>query len=121
MSTLRGWWEEDYQQTQRYYNTMLGHYGTAPTIATPELCEEVVRNHLKSNSILCILSLQDWLSVDGKWRNPNVQEERINVPANPRNYWRYRMHLTLEQLMKAEELNDKIRELIKYTGRAPKK
>ena len=113
MSTLRGWWEEDYLQTQRYYNTMLGHYGTAPTVATPDLCEEVVRNHLKSNSILCILSLQDWLSIDGKWRNPNVQEERINVPANPRNYWRYRMHLTLEQLMKAEELNDKIRELIK--------
>jgi 4-alpha-glucanotransferase len=81
MSTLRGWWEEDYLQTQRYYNTMLGHYGTAPTVATPELCEEVVRNHLKSNSILCILSLQDWLSIDGKWRNPNVQEERINVPA----------------------------------------
>ena len=121
MSTLRGWWEEDYLQTQRYYNTMLGHYGTAPTVATPELCEEVVRNHLKSNSILCILSLQDWLSIDGKWRNPNVQEERINVPSNPRNYWRYRMHLTLGQLMKAEELNDKIRELIKYTGRAPKK
>ena len=121
MSTLRGWWEEDYLQTQRYYNTMLGHYGTAPTVATPDLCEEVVRNHLKSNSILCILSLQDWLSIDGKWRNPNVQEERINVPANPRNHWRYRMHLTLEQLMKAEELNDKIRELIKYTGRAPKK
>ena len=121
MSTLRGWWEEDYLQTQRYYNTMVGHYGTAPTVATPELCEEVVRNHLKSNSILCILSLQDWLSIDGKWRNPNVQEERINVPANPRNYWRYRMHLTLEQLMKAEELNDKIRELIKYTARAPKK
>lgn len=121
MSTLRGWWEEDYLQTQRYYNTMLGHYGTAPTVAIPELCEEVVRNHLKSNSILCILSLQDWLSIDGKWRNPNVQEERINVPSNPRNYWRYRMHLTLEQLMKAEELNDKIRELIKYTGRAPKK
>ena len=115
MSTLRGWWEEDYLQTQRYYNTMLGHYGTAPTVATPELCEEIVRNHLKSNS------LQDWLSIDGKWRNPNVQEERINVPSNPRNYWRYRMHLTLEQLMKAKGLNDKIRELIKYTGRAPKK
>ena len=83
MSTLRGWWEEDYLQTQRYYNTMLGHYGTAPTVATPDLCEEVVRNHLKSNSILCILSLQDWLSIDGKWRNPNVQQQRINVPDAP--------------------------------------
>ena len=121
MSTLRGWWEEDYQQTQRYYNATLGHYGVAPTIATPELCEEIVRNHLNSNSILCILSFQDWLSIDGKWRNPNVAEERINVPSNPRNYWRYRMHLTLEQLMKAKTLNDKISELIKYTGRDPNK
>ena len=112
MSTLRGWWEEDFLQTQRYYNTMLGHYGAAPAVATPELCEEVVRKHLYSNSILCILSLQDWMSMDGKWRNPNEQEERINVPANPRHYWRWRMHLTLEQLMKAESLNEKIKELI---------
>ena len=118
MSTLRGWWEEDYSQTQRYYNTVLGHYGTAPAVATPELCEEIVRNHLKSNSILCILSFQDWLSIDGKLRNPNVQEERINVPANPRNYWRYRMHITLEQLMKAKALNNKICELIECTNRA---
>lgn len=117
MSTLRGWWEEDFQQTQRYYNRMLGHYGAAPAVATPELCEETVRNQLYSRSILCILSLQDWLSIDGKWRNPNVQEERINIPANPRYYWRYRMHLTLEQLMKAESLNEKVSELVKQTGR----
>lgn len=121
MSTLRGWWEEDHQRTQRYYHTMLGHYGTAPTVATPELCEEIVRNHLNSNSLLCVLSLQDWLSIDKEWRNPNVQEERINVPSNPQNYWRYRMHLTLEQLMKAESLNEKIGELIRNTGRNPEK
>ena len=55
--------------------------------------------------------------MDGKWRNPNAQEERINVPANTRHYWRWRMHLTLEQLMKAESLNEKIKELIAQTGR----
>ncbi len=117
MSTLRGWWEENYQQTQRYYNTMLGHYGAAPAVATPELCEEIVRNHLYGNSILCILSLQDWLSIDGQWRNPNAQEERINIPANPRHYWRYRMHITLEQLLKADALNERIRQLIQITSR----
>lgn len=74
-------------------------------------------NHLYGNSILCILSLQDWLSIDGKLRNPNAQEERINVPANPRHYWRYRMHLTLEQLMQADGLNEKIKSLIANTGR----
>ena len=117
MSTLRGWWEEDAQQTQRYYNHALGHYGTAPAVATPELCEQVVCAHLTSNSMLSILSFQDWMSVDGQLRNPNVAEERINVPANPRHYWRYRMHLTLEQLMAADDLNNKIRQMIADSGR----
>ena len=117
MSTLRGWWEEDAQQTQRYYNHVLGHYGAAPAVATPELCEQVVRAHLTSNSMLSILSFQDWMSVDGQLRNPNAAEERINVPANPRHYWRYRMHLTLEQLMAADDLNNKIRQMIADSGR----
>ncbi len=119
MSTLRGWWQEDYGQTQRYFNSMMGHYGAAPAVATPEICEEVVRNQLYSQSILCIMALQDWMSIDERWRNPNVEEERINVPANPRHYWRYRMHLTLEQLMKADSLNEKVKHLVEITGRNP--
>lgn len=120
MSTIRGWWEENYQTTQHYFNNMMGHYGAAPTTATPELCEEIVRNNLYSNSILCIISLQDWLSIDEKWRNPDVQGERINIPADSRHYWKYRMHITLEQLMKAERLNEKIKRLIEQTGRDPR-
>lgn len=61
--------------------------------------------------MLCILTWQDWLSVDEALRNPDVEAERINVPANPLNYWHWRMHLTLEQLMEADELNETIREL----------
>ena len=117
MSTLRGWWEENPQQTQRYYNNILGHYGEAPAVATPELCEEIVRGQLQSNSLLCILSLQDWFAIDGTLRHPNAQAERINVPANSRHYWRYRMHITLEQLLQATSLNHKIKQLIEQTGR----
>lgn len=117
MSTLRGWWEEDYPKTQRYFNSMLHHYGTAPQVATPEICQEVVRNHLYSNSILSIIALQDWMSIDGQLRNPDVHAERINIPADPKHYWRYRMHITLEELLEADSLNDKIREYIQLTGR----
>ena len=67
--------------------------------------------------MLCILSFQDWLSIDGKWRNPQVEAERINIPANPKHYWRYRMHLTIEELLKASSLNQKIIELTTLTGR----
>ncbi len=119
MSTLRGWWEEDRMRTQRFYNTILGYYGTAPETATPELCEGVIRQQLNSQSMFCILSLQDWLSISQKWRNPNVKEEQINIPSNPKHYWRYRMHLTLEELLKNHELNKKIRTLVEQTGREP--
>jgi len=121
MSTLRGWWKEDYQQTQRFFNNVLGHYGAAPEKASGNLCEEVVKQHLYSNSIFCVLTLQDWLSMSEEWRNPNIEAERINVPANPKHYWRYRMHLSLEDLMQADSINTKIRELIVLTGRNPQK
>ena len=117
MATLRGWWEEDYEQTCRYYNQVLGHWGEVPTAAPGWVCEEIVRNHLECPSLLCILSFQDWLSMDEEIRYPNVDAEWINVPANPRHYWRYRMHLTLEELMKSNKFNEKMKEMIDAAGR----
>lgn len=117
MSNLRGWWEEDNQLTANYYHNILGYHGEVPSVASGNLCEEVVMRHLASPSLLTILALQDWLSIDESLREPQVENERINVPANPRHYWRYRMHLTLEQLMQADELNSRIHHLIASTGR----
>jgi 4-alpha-glucanotransferase len=58
------------------------------------------------------------LGIDPRLRHPVAAEERINVPAIPRHYWRYRMHLTVEALLEAEELNRSIRELIEASGRS---
>ena len=118
MSTLRGWWEEDYQQTDNFYHHVLGHWDETPVFAPGWVCEEIVRRHLECPSVLCILNFQDWLSIDEDIRRENPADERINVPANPRHYWRYRMHLTLEQLMKEDEFNNKIRTMIKENWRA---
>jgi 4-alpha-glucanotransferase len=117
MSTLRGWWEEEPEASARYYHEMLGHTDEAPKQAPGTLCEDIVRRHLHSPSLLCILSFQDWLSMDEQLRYPDASFERINVPANPRNYWRYRMHLTLEELMQQEEFNQRIAQLIDESGR----
>ena len=117
MSTLRGWWEEDYEQTCRYYNHVMGHWGEVPVSAPGWVCEEIVRHHLECPSLLCILSFQDWLSIDEEIRYPDVNAERINVPANPRHYWRYRMHLTLEELIKNKKFNEKLVEMIDTAGR----
>ena len=67
--------------------------------------------------MLCLLSLQDWLAIDEKLRLPDANAERINIPANPRHYWRYRMHLTIEQLLKSDDFNETIKTLVKQSGR----
>ena len=118
MSTLRMWWDEDAARAQRYYNLALYKDGTAPHPAPGWLCEEIVSAHLFCPSALTLLSFQDWLSIDEDLRLPDANAERINIPANPRHYWRYRMHLSLEQLMSATKLNAKIKAMIENSGRA---
>lgn len=117
MSTLRGWWEEDYEVTQKFFNEALQKDGPAPHPMPGWLAEEVVARHLFCPSMLALLSLQDWLSMDEEVRFPNPDAERINVPANPRHYWRYRMHMTVEDLMANDKLNEKIKTLIHRSGR----
>lgn len=117
MSTLRGWWEEDRRVTEAFFHRELGHWGELPEHAPGWLCEEVIHRHLCSPSMLCILTWQDWTSMDESLRNPDVETERINVPANPKHYWRWRMHLTLEQLMGQDAFNEKVRSMIAGSGR----
>ena len=117
MSTLRQWWDEDEQQTQEYFNSMLYRGGAAPHPLPGWLAKDIVSRHLTSPSMLCLLSFQDWLSIDEALRLPDQNAERINIPANPRHYWRYRMHLTIEQLLAADSLNEEISTLIIQSGR----
>lgn len=117
MPTLRGWWKEDTKRAQAYYSEILQKDGIAPTEMPGWLCEEVVARHLYSPSMLCLISWQDWLSINDELRYNDADFERINVPSNPKNYWHYRMHIPLEKLMKCTELNSKIKKMISNSGR----
>ena len=112
MSTIRGWWEEDSQQTWKFFNLELGFAGDPAPTAGPEIVEAVVRQHLASPAMWSIFQLQDLLGIDGRVRRKNVDDERINVPANPNHYWRYRLHLTLEELQQAKAFNSRLSQLI---------
>ena len=118
MPTLRGWWQEDYQRAQRYYNQALQHHGFAPQQISGELCREVINRHLDSPSMLCLISLQDWLSIDEEVRLPDPDAERINIPSNPHHYWGYRMHLNIEDLIANKVLSSHIRSMILESSRA---
>ena len=117
MSTLRQWWEEDPERTQRYYNHSLQIDGRAPEELPGWLAEKIVSRHLYSPSMLCLLSFQDWLSIDEGLRNPDANGERINIPSNPRHYWRWRMHLTIRELASKKEFCEHVKELIRRSGR----
>ena len=117
MATLRQWWDEDEERSQTYFNTTLRRGGPAPRPLPGWLAKDIVSRHLTSPSMLCLLSFQDWMSINEGLRLPDENGERINIPANPRHYWRYRMHLSIEQLLAADELNNEISTLIIQSGR----
>ena len=117
MPTLRQWWNDNYQRTQEYYNTMLSYQGPAPHPLPGWLANEIVFRHLTSPSMLCVLSIQDWLSIDEKLRLADADAERINIPANPKHYWRYRMHLSIEQLSSNAEFMGQLTSMIEQSGR----
>ncbi len=117
MSGIRQWWEADRDATQRFYNNILYEGGEAPFFAEPWVCEKIVESHLNSPAMLCILPLQDWLSIDGTVRRENPYKEQINEPAKNPHYWRYRMHLTLEDLLGEELYNRRVENLVTSSGR----
>ena len=96
---------------------MLHREGPAPHPLPGWLARDIISRHLTSPSMLCILSIQDWLAIDEKLRLPDADAERINIPANPKHYWRYRMHMTIEQLLIDRDYNDEVKELINEAGR----
>lgn len=117
MSPIRMWWEENLEDSQEYYTNMLHLRGEAPKECNTLICMDILYEHLKSPAMLTILPLQDWLSISDKVRRENPSEERINIPADPNHNWNYRMHLTLEELIKEEELVKTIYTLNEGTGR----
>ncbi len=117
MSTVREWWEEDRKVTQKFFNSELNTPDVAPVSCEPWISRAVIEQHLASPAMWSIFQLQDLLGMDEQLRRKNPADERINVPANPRHYWRYRMHLKLELLLGAGTFNDDLKHLISQHDR----
>ena len=57
------------------------------------------------------------LGIDEKIRRVNPNDERMNIPADPKHYWRYRMHLTLESLLTQKAFNEELAGMVQSSGR----
>ncbi len=117
MSTIRGWWEEDRDKTQRFYNHQLGQMGEAPHYCEAWINKAIVVQHLFSPAMWSIFQVQDLLGSDEQLRRENPGDERINIPADPKHYWRYRMHINLESLRENQAFNTEMKKCIVASGR----
>lgn len=115
--TLCQWWDEDWTRTQDFFNNVLQKYGAAPHPLPGWLARDIISRHLLCPSMLCILTIQDWMSIDEGLRLADADAERINVPSNPHHYWRYRMHVNIEDLIEGHDFNQNITDLVKESGR----
>lgn len=109
MPGLRSWLIDNPEQFPQFARSM----GIDPTLhpSSHEVCRVVIEQHVKSPSMLCVLPWQDWMSVNEELRRKNPADEVINIPAVSNHYWRYRMHIPIEQLLENQELTEQIKAL----------
>ncbi|CAN0907957.1 4-alpha-glucanotransferase DPE2 [Linum grandiflorum] len=117
-STLRAWWEEDAERRQRYFKSIVGSEELPPDTCLPAVAHFIIRQHVESPSMWAIFPLQDLLALKEEYTKRPANEETINDPTNPKHYWRYRVHVTLETLMKDKELKSTIKALVSGSGRS---
>ncbi|KAJ8444385.1 hypothetical protein Cgig2_026589 [Carnegiea gigantea] len=117
-STLRAWWEEDEERRRRYFKTIVGSNRVPPSQCVPEIAYFIIRQHVESPSMWAIFPLQDLLALKEEYAKRPAKEETINDPTNPKHYWRYRSHVTVESLLKDADLKKTIRDLVRGSGRS---
>jgi 4-alpha-glucanotransferase len=117
MSTIRGWWEEDKTKIATYFNYIMGQWGDPPYYCEPWINRAIVLQHFYSPAMWSIFQLQDLLGMSETLRRENPHEERINVPADPNNKWKYRMHISLEDLLQQKGFNDELHNYVEHSGR----
>lgn len=117
MSTIREWWLEDRSRTQQFYNEQLCQHGDAPDAATSHVVRSVILQHLASPAMWAVFQLQDFLAMNDSLRLEDPFAERINVPGDPNHYWRFRMHLPIEELINNDTFNQDLNYMISANKR----
>lgn len=117
-STLRAWWEEDEERRGRFMKNIIGSDILPPSECIPEIAHFIIKQHFEAPSMWAIFPLQDLLALKEEYTTRPAKEETINDPTNPKHYWRYRKHVTLESLMMDKELQATIKSLSLESGRS---
>ena len=95
MPTLRGWLAEDRVRTRQFLDSL----DLDDRKVTTKTLKKIMEKHQDSPSKWNIYPLQDLLDLDEKNWSPNPADDQINVPANAKNQWKWRMKTNLETLL----------------------
>ena len=95
MPTLRGWLAEDRVRTRQFLDSL----DLDDRKVTAKTLKKIMEKHQDSPSKWNIYPLQDLLDLDEKNWSPNPADDQINVPANAKNQWKWRMKMNLETLL----------------------
>ncbi|MBP5365375.1 MAG: 4-alpha-glucanotransferase [Bacteroidales bacterium] len=118
ISGIRGWWEENFNESQWFYNNVMKHEGEAPRVATENIVSEIMQMNLMSPSMLCINPIQDYAGMVDHMPHLYPNEERINQPADTNNQWKYRVPFKIDELAQLyPQLHEKIRFMIEKCER----
>ncbi|KAJ0978933.1 hypothetical protein J5N97_014407 [Dioscorea zingiberensis] len=117
-STMRAWWEEDDERRWRYYKNVVGSNEVPPSRCDPDIAHFILQQHFEAPSMWAIFPLQDLLALKEEYTTRPAAEETINDPTNPKHYWRYRVHVTVESLLGDKDLITIIKDLVISSGRS---
>lgn len=118
-STLRGLWEEPDFDKKLFWEHA-HQIGEPPEKITPDSARSLLANLFTANSLLCIIPLQDYFALSGKFYSIPPAAERVNVPGSvgPAN-WSYRIPVLIEDLLTSWTLNCEIRNLVQERKNRP--
>ena len=117
ISSMRGWWEENRNESAFYYYNILHCQGEVPQQLSSTLANSIIQLHLQSPSMWCILPLQDIAAMDDEIPKLPPAEERINEPGIQHHYWRYRIPFYIDKLHTNNKLHNTLKKIISIAGR----
>lgn len=113
--TLHLWWKNHPDEAQAYISSKGGNY--TPEL-TPELNWEIIHDSHHSGSLFHINLLNEYLALVPNMTWPNLEDERINDPANSESgkNWTYRFRRPFEEIAANADLEILMKKLIKNKG-----
>jgi 4-alpha-glucanotransferase len=118
MSPLRLWWQEsDKPYLLQFYRDELKFNANEVPDFQSFIAERMIGIQADWKGMWAVFPLQDLMAMDVKLWRENPEDERINIPSDPNHFWKFRFHLSLEDLLMNNIFQNKIKGILRLSGR----